>query len=679
MSVRAEIEKPGRIWVRAGYPIAGLHKDVPGSNFSKTDGPHWSCPLSMEAARLLRERFGSALEIGPKLWDWGKAARAKESRMRELAGASAVELPHLWSAKQPRLYWAVTQGRPYQSVGAAWIREGRAVILGDEVGLGKTLQAMAGTLEAEVSGPYLVVCPKTAVEVVWAPEIRHWLDGHTVITTPEGRAKRDAILNGFAAVAADPATSSGREGSFDLSTTWVVVHPDMIRTKSFWLCRGCGSETPVNSRPKELKCGHDPQRSTLRHDHTFPQLFGVDWGAVIVDEADQGLLRLSGIPTQLRNGLDRLRIRPEGLRIGATGTPFRSRPHLLWGLLNWLWPDIYTAFWSWAESLFEVQKNHYGGREIGRLRPDREHLLYGTLDQILLRRTAAEVMPEKPTKQYIGTHLVPGDESSPLRVWLPMEPAQERAYREMEKTSSARLEGGYIEAIGSLAELTRCKQFAIAAGRLETTVRNHKCKDPDCPRKREPHSHREEIDQFYPALPSNKLTELIRILTELGYPEDPQTKVVVASQFTKILSLFRGEIEKWLGAGSCVSLTGEITGKARATAVDAFNEPIGNGSPTVMFLNTKAGGSSITLDMADEMVILDETWISDDQVQLEGRIDNRRPEVRIAQRRYRYLCSRGTVEVGIAVESGEQRATTVKILDGRRGVEFARRVFAASG
>ena len=654
MSVK--VEKVGeRIWLWSTRPTAGLSKVIPGARFSKVHSPHWSLPLNMETCQLLRERFGSELEIQPELWAWAKSAKAEAARMQEIrANNETVQLLAPWRKEYPALYQAVQVTRPYQALGAQWIASaagGKGVLIGDTVGLGKTIQALAGVKESGVTGPHLIVCPKTAVESVWAPEIRRWLPGDIVITLPEGRAKRDAILDGFVNTVKWP---NARE-QVSLARTWVVVHPEAIRTLSVWICRECGSETPKTSKPKVLVCGHDKDRTKIQHNHVFPQLFAAPWGAVIADESDRSIVRLSGTPTQTRNGMEVLRdeaMRKDGLRLAQSGTPFRSKPHLLWSTLNWLRPDEFTSLWSWAETLFEVEEGYAGSRKIGRLRPEREGLMYQSMDRIMLRRTRAEVAPHLPNKMYVGTPLDEDDPTSPVAVWLDMDPKQAKAYHQMLETSAADIDGGTLSAVGVLAELTRLKQFATSAGRMEGT-------------------------EFVPDFPSNKFDYVVQMLNELGYPDDPQAKIVIVSQFTSVLAMFgrglRKEFPKDKYRNLTTFITGEVTGAKRQVAIDAINKSVGQGSH-ILLLNTKAGGSAITLDGADEMVFLDQTWIPDDQEQAEGRIDNRRPEEKIVQRRYRYLMSRGTVDVGIALVNQDRGSTGNLLLDGRRGIVFARAV-----
>lgn len=646
MNPKVEVDlnvKGTRIEIWSKAKIKELSKDIPGANFARTGGPHWTVPLTIESCKLLRERFGKRLVIGPELRAWALAKNDRARRMKALGKSESAELPGLWLAKQPKLWKAVTQGRKYQSSGARFISEGRRVIVSDTVGLGKTAQAFAGILDAEVAGPYLVICPKTAVTATWKPEVQTWLKGHRPIAMPEGREKRNALLDAFLS---DPQP-----------TDWVIVNQDMLRTRAYWQCmnwvdapeeskgrKRCGVLTFVKVGRKELTCEHDPTKTKTVIEHEYPQLFKGRWGAIVADESHKSLLIQNRVPSQTRRGMDLLRVKKGGIKIAQSATPWRSRPHLLWSTLNWLYPDEYTAKWAWIEIMYDVEEAYRDGpKVIGQLDPDREKLLYRTLNSVMIRRTRKEVAKHLPARLYIGHSHDPEDEETPRGIWLPMEGKQAKAYKQMEDDAVAEVEGGEIEAIGALAELTRCQQFASSYGRVD------------------------EAGSFKPSLPSNKFDYLVDLLHELGFPDDPTTKVIVVSRFTQLLELFAAEVRKQHKIESLM-LTGRTSMKKREEVREIFNDP--EAQPHLLFLNTIAGGTAITLDAADEMVFLDETFVADDQEQVEGRNDNRRPEERIVQRRYRYLRSLESVEVGVAFVNSAASAEDRRLLDERRGVQY---------
>lgn len=664
MSVAIDIVR-GRIWMVSNFATPGLGKDIPGASFSTKPHPHWSIPLTFDACLALRERFGRSLEIGPDLLVWAKAEKQRRQEMADLGRATDAELVRLPEVS-PVLAGAMAS-RTYQRAAAKFVKTGRNVLIADQPGLGKTLEAIGGIIESGVAGPYLVVTPKTAVQSVWAREIPRWWPGSVVVTVPDGRAKRDEILWQFVygPEVYDGQATADTEEAIEryrpkFERTFLVVHPEMVRTKSWWVCgyvhededgtaaEPCGVRTAYRTGPKQLDCLHAARHAPLVNEHDYPELFTVDWGAIVMDESDRILVRKTGKPTQARRGAELLETREDGLRIAMSGTPFRSRPHLLWGTLNWLEPTRYTSFWRWVETYYATESGWGGSKKLSEPLPDMNQKMDAELNGIMLRRTKAEVAPDMPAKTYIGTQLVPDDKDSPVGVWLPMSPEQERLYKQMSEQSFARMDGGMLNAIGILAEMTRMKQFANSCGR---TSGNY---------------------DFIPKLPSNKFDYIVELCSELGIPEEPETKLVVVSQFTELLGVFAQELEKALKApGITAMLTGEVTGRRREETIDAFNQPAGYASdytanPHVLFLNVKAGGVAITLDTADHMVIVDETWIPDDLEQAEDRIH------RVSRPRpvfYHYLRSMGSIDEHIAWINAERRANSAAVLDGRRGVD----------
>jgi len=640
-----------RIRIRSDHHVARLGESIPGAYFSKRDAA-WTVPLTAASCVALRERFGDTMKVGSELAAWYSDRRATSEAMRDLGQLMDADLEHVPDVA-PDLAQAM-EARTYQRVAARFIAKGRNVLIADEMGLGKTLELIGGVIEDGVPGPYLVVTTKTATETVWARELLRWLDDGTVVNFPDGRTARQRVWD---EIKAEPS----------LHNTWVVVHPQMVSTKSWWICGQCGRETPVRHK-KELVCEHDPRRTKTRHEHEWPELFQREWGAILLDESQNALIRRRGTPTQVRNGMMLLRTRPDGLRVASSGTPMRSKPQLLWGTLNWLRPDEFRGYWQWVETYFNVTFGYGGSRNLGGLREDREALLWSDLDRIMLRRTKAEVAPDLPPKSYMGTNLVDGPESeTPVAlgrgVWLPLDPAQEKAYREMEETSVAILAEGDLSAIGTLAEMTRLKQFASSAGRPEQRQVWQKCKDSACP-DRTDHKHQVTKTILIPTMPSNKVDYLVQMLTEMGYPEDPTGKVVVVSQYTQMLELVREAL-------SSIATTGIITGDTtnRSEVLGDFNRT--DGGAQVLLLQTRTGGVALTIDSADHMVFLDETWVPDDQAQAEDRIhrvSNPRPVF------YWYLRSLGTIEEAIALANTELERGSHKVLDGRRGIEFNRRV-----
>lgn len=643
MSVVASLAK-SRIHVRSPYDpeVVRTCKSVPGASFNRKAGNAWTYPLTIESCRLLREAFGDRLAVTQSLGDWYREASKNRSVLATLAKADDAALRVL-PRVAPKLA-AAMETRTYQRSAAAFIALGdRYAGIFDEQGLGKTLEVLGGVVESEVKGPFLVVSPKTAATSVWPREVKRWLGdaGHTATDFPDGRANRDAILAEICRIA-----DSAPE---ELAASWVCVHPEMVRTKSWWECPECGEKTIYTRKPTSvLGCGHDKPKNIKKiNEHVFPRLFGIAWGAVVVDECHESLVVKSGTPTQRRNGLDLLRVREDGLRIAVSGTPTRSKPEQLWGTLNWMDSEKYGGKWRWIGQYWEL--GGWSGYEIGKIKEDREEMLWAELSGIIIRRTKAEVAADLPPKTYMGTPYDPSDEDSPVGIWLPMEPAQEKAYRAMEKTGEAKLLSGKVEAVG-IAQRTRLKQLACA------------------------HATIDRKGDFKPMAPSNKLDWTRQFLEEMGFPKEPTGKVIIVSQWTEMLDLFRAELAGDWGYLSCM-IGGDVTGSRRRQMIDDFNQPVGSRSPHILFLSVRAGGTAITIDSADEMIMIDETEGEDDvMAQVEDRIhrvSNPRPV------RYYYLRSEGTIDSETAVKNVQAGKRTRRLLDERRGVKYRRNVLEA--
>lgn len=649
------LDKRGRrIILRSPQRITGLQTTVPGA-YQSVSGP-WSVPLSIESLQLLKMKFGKPnLKLSTELQRWVSGVQQARKYMKNLAKQDDAHLEHL-PRLAPRLAKAM-RTRTYQRVGARFIADNSAAGIFDDPGLGKTLICLGGILESETEGPYLIIAPKTASESVWKREIERWLPPeHRVITMPQYRYQRERAL---------------AETHFG-PRTWLVIHPEMVQVQAWWEC-ACGTRTESGQKQlKVLACGHERTKKMKEQiEPRFPALFDIEWGAVVIDESQDSLIRRSGKPTQRRRGMDMLVSRNDGLRIAMSGTPFDSKPHQLWGTLNWLDPVQYSAFHRWSELYWN--KGGFTGFEIGEFRQDREKMLWDSLSAISIRRTKAEVAQDLPPKMEIGTPLDPTDEDSPVGIWLPMDGKQEKAYRDMEELSMAELESGRLEAITALAELTRLKQLACSYGDITEKEVRARCETDPCLDCIENGYHWETRYLYHPTLPSNKFDWTIEHLEEWGYPDKPLTKVVIVSFYTGILNMFGKGIEKhFKKEGLCTAITGQTPGKDRRRIIDQFNSKSG---PQIMLLNVKAGGTAITLDTADRMIFISETRIPDQQKQAEDRIH------RVSNPRqcmYYYLRSLGTVDVGTAIMNKQAIKDSHRLLDQRRGVSYMRQVLDLS-
>jgi len=609
----------------------------------------WTYPIDYTVCLQFRQQFGDALVIGPALSKWARSAKQKREKLNTTLSAAEFDLPRV-TGLAPQLAAAMS-ARKYQQVGAAFLTQARRALMADEPGLGKTLQVMAAAVQDDVKGEILVLAPSQAVQITWPDELRRWLPEDRFYPAVGDRAKRTRVIEAFKA---------GLEAEPD-RRHWLICNYEMARANT--------KLTKLTPEPGPFKWSSVDKKTkkTINGNwhHPYADLFRIGWKMIVADESHKALVASTSVKvnqSQTRAGLGMLRIADEnGLRIPMSGTPFKGKLYKLWGTLNWMRPDHYTSYWNWVNRFFETFDDGYS-TTIGKLRPEMEAAFYAELDTLMIRRKKREVVPELPPKEYPGRPLDSDEPGSLHGIWLEMSPKQAKFYGEMVKNAEAKLDSGTLMAVGGLAELTRLKQFAICAGDIEIGEKYDADLDmmvPDL--------------KYIPGFPSNKFDWLWEWLVERGIAPDEDgeygdadTKVVIASQFTQIINLYAAELER-RGVPVHV-LTGETSAGRRRKAKEAFQS---DGGPRVFLLNTEAGGVSLTLDAADDLIFLDEKWVPDDQTQVEDRIHR---VSRMHQVRIWYVRSLGTIEEQIGRNNEESDMIQLHVLDGRRGVEYARKL-----
>jgi SNF2 family DNA or RNA helicase len=136
---------------------------------------------------------------------------------------------------------------------------------------------------------------------------------------------------------------------------------------------------------------------------------------------------------------------------------------------------------------------------------------------------------------------------------------------------------------------------------------------------------------------------------------------VVASQSKLYVKFLHAALNK---AGiKAEMITGDTKARDRTKIVEKFQK--GDNPPRVIVITTTAGGVSITLDRAESVHIMDETWDPDDQSQVEDRVHRISRIHQVTVYRYR---SNGTIEELIAKRVAGKQITTETILDIRRNM-----------
>ncbi|AKU45364.1 helicase [Mycobacterium phage Madruga] len=651
-----------RAWVE--FPYSDEYKDLLKERVSgirwDAKAKLWHAPLDMDTLKDIHsvaKYFGEKLMVEAELASWIKKEKDRYANLikpDDFSADTSQWLPRLRS-ERPALV-AAMESQPHQIPGTAFMVGQRSVLLADDPGAGKTIQTLAAVAEKDVRGPILVVAPRSAVNVTWPEEIEKWLGKDEVIFRINGAMKPDERKITLRAI-----LEHSKDRPHD--RLWVLCGPNYLRIRA--------DLDDYGNYERDAK-GNKIIRTV---NEGLADLFRIKWACVIVDESHQTLAGSTGNKKKQsaqRQGLGALELRDNALQIAISGTPFRGKTENLWGTLNWLYPDKYTSYWNWVRRHYGVYAtdSRYGsGIGKGEVIID-EKRFYAELKPLMIRRTKAEIAPWLPAKKYGGTHLkvATGERSysevpaglqgndrdkwmlenfGPVAVWLPMSEKQSKQYDEI--TASAMLSidemGETINVNGVLAEMTRMKQVANACLGSNPSARGG----------------------VSPILPSNKIEWIEDFLNDRIAAG---TKTIVASQFTGFIELLSNHLDK--KKIKHYTLTGK-TSDAERTYIRKHFQDEGNNEEMVILLNTKAGGVSLTLDLADDVVICDQTWIPDDQQQVEDRAHrvSRNHNVTIW-----YLASLGTLDEDIARTNAGREDAARSVLDQQRGVSYVRELIS---
>jgi len=307
----------------------------------------------------------------------------------------------------------------FQVTGVEFLIDKGRAILGDEMGIGKTRQAIEAAKKLNARG--LIVCPRAAL-YVWREELLRWDDTLTL----------DEI---------------------------VIMNKQPVTRRAFWeRARGChevvavkpdsAEEIPVNFRGWVIITYGTLQRDI---DH-IPR----DWHICIFDECHK--MRNHKIhPTRARGSQRKQmvsvtafgaakKLRQKYLFL-LSGTPARRGPQDLWTLFHLINPQLFRSYWKFVNTFCHVEDSQWGGKEIYGVR--NKNVLVPLTKSMCIRRRKTEVLPDLPPK---------------IRSEIPIElPHKERKiYDELVEDALTILESGTIVTAPSAAvTVMRLRQFLV--------------------------------------------------------------------------------------------------------------------------------------------------------------------------------------------------------------------------
>lgn len=293
----------------------------------------FSYPPDEVAILVLKHLFGDELRMTPDCETWFNETQLKAKNLTELSQtleADSVDVSYSEKLK------------PYQKACVEFAKESEKCIIGDDRGLGKTLEAIT-VCETKKMKNVLIVAPGY-LKYGWQREIEKWTESKSILAVGE-RKTREALLGSFFR---------------DNQVKYLIVNYEMIREAQ---ARG-----------------------------GYPELHSFNWDAVIFDEGH----RLKGRQSQWVLGAKQLKA--QALMI-LTGNPIANRPDEIWQLLNILNPGKFTSYWTFVDYYCDCIDGFFGKEIIG---VNKNHLaqLQFTLQPMLIRRLKEQVAPYLPKKVF---------------------------------------------------------------------------------------------------------------------------------------------------------------------------------------------------------------------------------------------------------------------------------------
>lgn len=245
---------------------------------------------------------------------------------------AARHRPHIWpgvpgAAERARAYGAYVGLRHYQQEGAAFLAERDYVILADQMGIGKTAEALAaaearlslGSIPDTQTPVVLVVAPALAKHV-WKREIKKWT-GYEAITL-EGMRPDDSFR-----------------------ARYVIANYDILYSAQ---------------RREATGVLYDVAR--------FPGWASTLAGRFLITIFDEAHL-LRGRSSR-RSAAAKMLCRGVPVVWALTGTPMPNYVRDLWGLIDIVTDGLHGKYWPWAKKYCEAKQGTHGWDDKGRSNVD---------------------------------------------------------------------------------------------------------------------------------------------------------------------------------------------------------------------------------------------------------------------------------------------------------------------
>lgn len=547
-----------------GHPLTTLWSDKP--LIAEIPGKMWdsrrklfTLPLSWAACIQARALFGDRLKVGKGLSLWSrieKQSRDTAARYRDAREPVDMHAYDEGNDHSEKLY-------PFQVPGRDFLVAAKYALLGDEMGSGKTLQALAAMravskFPGKGAYPALVVCPNSTKRN-WAREVAKWL--------PEANA---VVIDGSAAKRRKQIAEAA-----DVPNAVVIMNIESVRLHSRLAAYG---SVRLKSCRECDKVGGDEALTPARCETHDKELNAIPFKVCVLDEAH----RVKDPRALQTRAIWRVFHGPSvEYRWAMTGTPVANHPGDIWSILHTIDPIGFPRKSAFIGRYALTEFNAFGGMSIVGLNPATRGEFLSLLDARFRRMIKALVLPQLPAKTRVVRH-------------VEMTPKQKKMYNEVASEYVLTTEAGdKLVMNGNLPAATRLLQLASATCEVD------RGETPD-----DPYTWNVTL-----ADPSSKIDELMDIIAD-----NPDKPLAIAAEHKQLLDLAG---KRLTAAGiEYGTVTGGVSTAERDKTVEAFQ----SGKLKYILFTYKAGGVGLNMTAADTLVRLQRSWSLVDNMQGEDRV-----------------------------------------------------------
>lgn len=474
-------------------------KSVPGSAYDRKN-ERWTLPLTMSSCVTMRGVFGSRLQVEQPLAQLTRSWAHTNAQIQSLRYSQDTSFPAAYLGEEPKLY-------DYQKVGAKFLTLAKYALLGDDMRVGKSPQAIRALRYLHSTGeqvlPALIVAPPN-VKNVWKDHLQTFWPDVQVHVPKSGIA------------AAEKAAAAVKENPESI----LVLHYEVIPLLSNLIAWGGSGKLKA--------CKDCNESSTLlpsKCEVHKKVLNSIDWKTVIADEVHR-----IGSPSALMTRAMWRVSQNATLRWGLTGTPPED-PDRLWTVMHFISPEEYPGKGKFQDRYVRTEINPYSGfpESLGWKEETRKEFDRFFQPRFLRRPRSVVHDVIEPQKFMLEPE---------------MTPKQAKAYKDLKATMMAELENGLFWADSPGSKMARLRQLASAYGEIEEV-------------EREDGTIKQNLIL---SEPSSKLDALEELIEELG-----EGQYVVFSEQSQLIELAATRY-----GDKAVKLVGGMSDNARKDSITRF-------------------------------------------------------------------------------------------------------------